>query len=122
MKKTILIVDDTASMREILRLMLTEAGYDVLMAVDGTEALTRLDGRTIDLIITDLNMPNMDGFELIRRIRASSDYNFAPILLFSTESAESKRKALEYGATGMIEKPVAKDQMIKSVKRLVRDN
>ena len=120
MKGTILVVDDTASMREIVNLTLAEAGYNVLLATDGNDALSKLDGRSIDLIITDLNMPNMDGIELIKQIRSSEGYSFAPILLFSTESSESKKKALDAGATGMLEKPIVKEQMLKSVRRIVR--
>ena len=120
MKKTVLLVDDTASIRSLVSATLEEAGYRVLAGVDGVDGLRHLDGQPIDLVITDLNMPNMDGIELIRQIRVHNGYPHIPILLFSTESAEVKQKAREAGATGMIEKPMMKENMLVQVRRLVR--
>jgi len=120
MKKTVLLVDDTSSIRDLVKITLEEAGYAVLPAVDGLDGLKHLDGKPIHLVITDLNMPNMDGIEFIRNIRSMRDYLHTPILLFSTESAEVKKRAREAGATGMIEKPMMKEEMLTHVKRLAR--
>lgn len=120
MKKTILMVDDTASMRALVSLALEEAGYDVLTAADGQEGLVRLNGQSVHLVITDLNMPVMNGIEFIRRIREQEEYKHMPILLFSTESMETKQQAKDAGATGMLEKPMAKEKMLTHIRRLIR--
>ena len=91
MSKTILVVDDSASLRQVVNLALASAGYDVIEAVDGVDALTKLDGRKVHLIISDVNMPNMDGITLVREIKQRADYKFTPIIMLTTESQEDKK-------------------------------
>lgn len=91
MSNTIMTVDDSASVRQMVSLTLKDAGYSVIEACDGADALTKLTGQ-IDLIITDLNMPNMDGIELIKAVRATANYKFVPIVMLTTESQAGKKK------------------------------
>jgi two-component system chemotaxis response regulator CheY len=119
MPKTILTVDDSASVRQMVSFTLKTAGYDVLEAADGEEALARLAG-PVHLIITDLNMPRLDGIELIRRIRAGGDYRYIPILLLTTESQEAKKQqGRTAGATGWIVKPFQAQQLLAVVKKVL---
>ncbi len=121
MEKTILIVDDSESIREVVKATLENASYDVIVAVDGADALEKLDGTKIDLIITDLNMPNKDGIELIRDARALDTYKFTPILLLTTESqVEKKQEAKAAGATGWIVKPFVQDKLLAVIKKVLR--
>ena len=100
MAKTVLIVDDSESIREVVNFTLQNEGYDVLVGVDGEDALKFLDGRPIDIVITDLHMPNLDGLGLIRKIREMESYMHIPILFLTTESqAEKKMEAKEASAT-----------------------
>lgn len=119
MAKNILIVDDSASMRQMVTFTLKGAGYGVVEAVDGKDALTKIKGTEIGMVITDLNMPNMDGIELIRQIRAMPGYKFIPVILLTTESQESKKKeGKEAGATGWIVKPFKPEQLVAVVKKV----
>lgn len=120
MRKKILLVEDTTSVRELVGQTLKEAGYDVLTAVDGNDALQYVEGHPLDLVITDLNMPNRDGISLIEYIRSTASHRHTPILLFSTESMETKARARQAGATGMIEKPMEREQMLLHIKKLIR--
>lgn len=120
MKKTILLVEDTGSIRLLVQLTLQSEGYHVLTGVDGADALKHLDGTSIDLIITDLNMPNMNGITFIREVRTREDYKYIPIVLFTTEAESIKKKAREAGATGAIAKPFQKDELLTTVKKLIR--
>ncbi len=120
MSKRIMTVDDSSSVRQMVGFTLKDAGYEVVEAVDGKDALTKLSG-TVDMIITDLNMPNMDGIELIRQVRALPNYKFVPIVMLTTESqAEKKQAGKEVGATGWIVKPFKPDQLLAVVKKVVR--
>src|ERR1043165_2985394 len=104
MPKRIMTVDDSASVRQMVSFTLRSAGYEVVEATDGEDALARLQG-AIHLVLTDLNMPRMDGIELVRRIRAHATYRFVPILLLTTESQETKKQSgRAAGATGWIVK------------------
>jgi two-component system chemotaxis response regulator CheY len=119
MGKKILTVDDSASMRQMVSFTLKGAGYDVVEAVDGKDALTKIKGTDIGMIITDLNMPNMDGIELIRNVRALPGLKFIPIVLLTTESQDSKKKeGKEAGATGWIVKPFKPEQLVSVVKKV----
>jgi two-component system chemotaxis response regulator CheY len=121
MEKTILIVDDSESIREVVSFTLENAGYKVLIGIDGVDALQFLNGNPIDLILTDFHMPNMDGISLIKEIRAKSDYQFVPILLLTTESqAAKKEEAKAAGATGWIVKPFVQDKLLAVVQKLIR--
>lgn len=120
MSKRIMTVDDSSSVRQMVGFTLKDAGYEVVEAVDGKDALSKLSG-TVDMILTDLNMPNMDGIELIRQVRALPDYKFVPIVMLTTESqAEKKQVGKEAGATGWIVKPFKPDQLLAVVKKVVR--
>lgn len=117
---TIMTVDDSPSMRMLLRAALTDMGYDVTEAEDGQQALERLDGGLPDLLITDINMPNLDGFGLIERLRANPDNRALPILVLTTESSdEKKQRARAAGATGWIVKPFHPDKLAAAIRRVL---
>ena len=119
MAKKILTVDDSASMRQMVTFTLKGAGYDVVEAVDGKDALSKINGADVGMIITDLNMPNMDGIELIRQVRGLPGLKFIPIVLLTTESQDSKKKeGKEAGATGWIVKPFKPEQLVAVVKKV----
>ena len=121
MKKTILIVDDSESIREVVAFTLENAGFDVLIASDGTEGTDFLDGRNIDLIITDLHMPKMNGIEFIKHVRNIEDYKRIPILFLTTESQTSKKaEAKAAGATGWIIKPFVPNKLLAALKKVLR--
>lgn len=121
MGKKILIVDDSESIREVVSFTLENDGYVVQKAVDGTDALSYLDGTTYDLIITDLHMPNKNGIELIRDVRQLAAYKFIPILFLTTESQTAKKQeAKEAGATGWIVKPFVPEKLLAAIKKVVR--
>jgi two-component system, chemotaxis family, chemotaxis protein CheY len=120
MAKRIMTVDDSSSVRQMVGFTLKDAGYEVVEAVDGKDALGKLAGK-VDMIITDLNMPNMDGIELIRQVRSLPDYKFVPIVMLTTESqAGKKQEGKDAGATGWIVKPFKPDQLLAVVKKVVR--
>lgn len=116
---TIMVVDDADFVRTMLSFMLEKAGYTVLTGVDGEDALGFFDGREIDLVITDLNMPNMDGTELIAKVRTKEYYQYTPIVLFiaDDENKDHFRKAL--GATLLFDKNNIKEKLIPTVKKLI---
>jgi two-component system chemotaxis response regulator CheY len=119
-KKKILSVDDSASVRQMVTFALENAGYEVVTAVDGRDAMERLKATPVDLIITDLNMPNLDGIELVRQVRAMPRFKFVPIVLLTTESEETrKQEGRAAGATGWIVKPFKQDQLLAVVKRVL---
>jgi two-component system chemotaxis response regulator CheY len=120
-KKNILIVDDSLSIREIVRMSLEDEDYIVYVGVDGKDALKFFDGKRFDLIITDLHMPNLDGFGLIREIRAREEYKYVPVLFLTTETNnELKLKAKKEGATGWLQKPFDVDKLKRTVNKLIR--
>lgn len=119
MAKTILVVDDSSSMRQMVNFTLAAAGYTVVEAQDGADALTKSSHHKADLVITDLNMPNMDGITLTRRLRATPAYKFVPIVLLTTESqVERKMEGKAAGATGWIVKPFQVEQLLAVVKKV----
>jgi len=119
--KTILAVDDSATIRQMVAFALQGSGYEVLAAVDGADALKQIAARHMDMIITDLNMPGMDGIELIRQVRGLAAYKFVPILLLTTESApEKKQEGKAAGATGWIVKPFDPPQLVATVQKVMR--
>ncbi len=121
MSKKVMIADDSASMRQMLSFTLSQAGYDVAEAVDGQDALSKIATAPIDMLITDLNMPKVDGFELIKQVRSQQKYRFIPILMLTTESQEEKKQqGKTVGATGWIVKPFQPDQLLAVVKKVLR--
>lgn len=120
MAKRILIVDDSPSMRQMVRFTLEQIGHDVVEAVDGRDALDKLEDSTFDMMITDLNMPNLDGINLIREIRTGTNRQFMPIVLLTTESHDTrKQEARSAGATGWITKPFKPVQLTAVVKKVI---
>ena len=121
MAQSILIVDDSASMRQLISFSLNSAGYAVTAAVHGRDALEKIDGSKFGMVITDLNMPEMDGRELIKQLRSKPGYKFIPVVMLTTESQESKKlEGRSAGATGWIVKPFTPDQLLGVVSRLVK--
>jgi two-component system chemotaxis response regulator CheY len=120
MAKTILSVDDSASIRQMVKLTLSGAGYDVIQANDGAEGLEKAKGAKVDMVMTDLNMPVMNGLALIKELRKLPAYQGVPILFLTTESdATLKSEAKAAGATGWITKPFQQDQLIAVVKKVL---
>lgn len=120
MAKKIMTVEDSNSLREMIAFVLKEAGYDVLEAEDGQDALTKLNSSQVDMVITDLNMPVMNGIELTRSLRESPTYKFIPIVFLTTESQVNKKEAAkEAGATGWIVKPFKPEKLLKVVKKVL---
>ena len=119
MTKTILTVDDSRTMRDMLHLALSEAGFRVVQAVDGMDGLEALDAAAADVIITDINMPRLDGFGFIEGVRKNDKHRGTPILVLTTESdAAKKMRAREAGATGWIVKPFNPEKLIDAIRRV----
>lgn len=120
MSKVILTADDSSSVRQMVGFTLKGAGYQVVEAVDGKDAVTKAKANGVDMVITDLNMPNMNGIELIKALRAESKYKFIPIVMLTTESqASKKQEGKSAGATGWIVKPFKPDQLLSVVKKVL---
>ncbi len=116
----ILLVDDSTSMREMVSFTLREAGHDVSEAEDGIEALAFARKTPVNLVITDVNMPNMDGITLTGELRTLDDYKFVPILILTTETGTAKKEQGKVaGATGWIEKPFDPDHLLATVNRVL---
>jgi two-component system, chemotaxis family, chemotaxis protein CheY len=116
----ILAVDDSMSMRQMISITLKSAGYEVLQASNGQEALQLAKTKKADLILTDINMPHMDGISLIQALRALPNYRFTPILTLTTESGpEMKQKGKAAGASGWIVKPFNPDQLLQVLKKAI---
>lgn len=116
----ILSVDDSASVRQAVKIALNQGGYQVTEAIDGADGLARATGSKFDLVITDLNMPNMDGLSMIRELRKKPSFAGVPILFLTTESSDGmKREAKAAGATGWITKPFAADQLLRIVEKVL---
>ncbi len=116
----ILAVDDSASMRQMVSFTLKGAGHEVVEAVDGVDALQKAKNNQVDLVLTDVNMPNMDGVTLIRELRSLPDYKFTPMLTLTTESGgEKKSEGKQAGATGWIVKPFSPDQLLATINKVL---
>ena len=116
----ILAVDDSASMRQMVSFTLKGAGHEVIEAVDGVDALAKAKGTKLDLVVSDVNMPNMDGISLIRELRAIADFKFIPMLMLTTESTgEKKAEGKAAGATGWIVKPFNPEQLLATVSKVL---
>lgn len=119
MPKRALTVDDSKTMRDMVSFTLKNAGFDVVEAEDGKDALGKIGGQKFDVIITDLNMPNMNGFDLIRSLRANPDYKFTPILMLTTEGDDNKKnEGKSAGATGWIVKPFNPEKLVQVVNKV----
>jgi two-component system, chemotaxis family, chemotaxis protein CheY len=120
MGKTVLVVDDSTSMRQMVAFTLKSAGFSVVEGGNGQEGLQKLDGQKVDLVISDLNMPVMNGLDMIRAIRTKPQYKFTPILMLTTESQESKKaEGKAAGATGWIVKPFDPKQLLAVVAKVL---
>jgi len=120
MAKTVLIVDDSASLRQVVNIALKGAGYDVIEACDGKDALSKLNGEKIHLIISDVNMPNMDGITFVKEAKKLPNYKFTPIIMLTTESQEDKKKEGQAaGAKAWVVKPFQPAQMLTAVSKLI---
>ncbi|MGE5476778.1 MAG: response regulator [Bacteroidales bacterium] len=120
MSKTIMTVDDSASMRQMVRLTLAGAGYEVVEAEHGQDALNKVGAAVPHMVVTDLNMPVMDGLTLIRNLRSLASFKGVPIVFLTTESDEAKkREAKEAGATGWLTKPFKQEQLLAVVKKVL---
>lgn len=116
----ILAVDDSSSMRQMVAFTLKGAGYQVVEAADGQEALSKAKSQSFDLIITDVNMPIMDGITFIKHLRGEANYKFTPMLMLTAESSSDKKSAGKAaGATGWIVKPFNSDQLLSTVKKVL---
>ena len=120
MAKTILIVDDSATLRQVVSIALKGAGYDVIEGCDGKDALGKMTGQKIHLIISDVNMPNMDGFTFVTETKKLPAYKFTPIIMLTTEAGEDKKAAGQAaGAKAWVVKPFKPDQMLTAVSKLI---
>ncbi|MBF0428864.1 MAG: response regulator [Magnetococcales bacterium] len=120
MAKTIMTVDDSSSVRQMVGMTLKGAGFTVVEAVDGVDGLAKAKTNTLDMIITDLNMPNMDGIALITALRTLPNYKFVPIVMLTTESqATRKQEGKTAGATGWIVKPFKPEQLLEVIKKVL---
>lgn len=120
MAKTILIVDDSVSLRQVVGIALKGAGYDVIEGCDGVDALSKLDGRKIHLIISDVNMPNMDGIAFVRAAKQLPSYKFTPVIMLTTEAGDAKKQAGQAaGAKAWVVKPFQPPQMLAAVAKLI---
>ncbi|MDH5570275.1 MAG: response regulator [Gammaproteobacteria bacterium] len=116
----ILAVDDSSSMRQMVSFTLKGAGHNVVEAADGQEALTKAKSQQFDLVVTDVNMPVMDGITFIRHLRAEPNYKFTPMLMLTTESAADKKsEGKAAGATGWIVKPFNPDQLLNTINKVL---
>ena len=119
MAKRILTIDDSKTIRDMLLLTLNEAGFEVLQAVDGLDGLDVLDKERVDVVVTDINMPRMDGYEVIRQMRKNAVHKSTPILVLTTESESAKRNiAREAGATGWMVKPFDPDRLVATINKV----
>jgi two-component system chemotaxis response regulator CheY len=120
MAKMIMIVDDSASLRQVVAMTLKGAGFDIIEASDGKVALSKLDGKKIHLIISDVNMPNMDGITFVQEMKKMAAYKFTPVIMLTTESQESKkREGQAAGAKAWVVKPFQPAQMLSAVSKLI---
>lgn len=120
MSKTIMIVDDSASIRQVVNITLKGAGYTTVQAVDGQDALNKLDGRKLHLIICDVNMPNMDGISFVKALKQNPNYKFTPVIMLTTESQESKKaEGQAAGVRAWMVKPFKPEQMLNAVSKLI---
>ena len=120
MKKTIMTVDDSASVRMMVSFTLSELGFDIVEAANGRDALKKLRNQSMDLMITDVNMPELDGIGLVKAVRDMPEHRFTPIIILTTEAGDEKRRAgKQAGATGWVVKPFVPEQLVTAVRRVL---
>ena len=120
MAKSVLVVADSSSVRQVVGIALKSAGYDVIEASDGKDALGKLNGQKVHLIISDVNMPNMDGITFVKEVKKLANYKFTPIIMLTTESQESKKaEGQAAGAKAWVVKPFQPAQMLAAVSKLI---
>jgi len=120
MAKTIMIVDDSSSIRQVVGMALKGEGFEVLEAVDGQDALNKLTGQKIHLVISDVNMPNMDGITFVSEMKKKQEYKFTPVIMLTTEGSDDKKQAGKAaGAKAWVVKPFKADQMLMAVNKLI---
>ncbi len=120
MAKNVLVVDDSSSVRQVVGIALKSAGYEVIEACDGKDALGQLNGQKVHLIISDVNMPNMDGITFVKEVKKLASYKFTPIIMLTTESQESKKaEGQAAGAKAWVVKPFQPAQMLAAVSKLI---
>ena len=120
MPKTIMIVDDSSSLRQVVGIALKGAGYDVIEGCDGKDALSKLSGQKIHLVISDVNMPNMDGISFVKALKQMPNYKFTPVIMLTTESQEEKkREGQAAGAKAWVVKPFKPEMLLGAVQKLV---
>jgi two-component system chemotaxis response regulator CheY len=118
--KTILVVDDSSSARTVVKAALMSAGYNVIEGVDGQDGISKLDGQKVHLIISDVNMPNMNGIEMVKQIMQMPEYKFTPICMLSTESEQNKMdEGKAAGAKAWIVKPFQLPKLLNAVSKLI---
>lgn len=119
MTKTILVVDDSASIRQVVSITLKGAGYEVIEACDGRDALSKLTGQKIHLIVSDVNMPNLDGIGLVKEVKLNPQYKYTPIMMLTTESGNSKKmEGKDAGAKAWLVKPFQPPTLLAAVAKL----
>ena len=119
MSKTIMVVDDSSSIRQVVSIALKGAGYEVIEACDGRDALSKLTGQKIHLIVSDVNMPNLDGIGLVKEVKKHPQYKFTPIMMLTTESSDSKKQeGKDAGAKGWLVKPFQPPALLSAVAKL----
>ena len=120
MSKTVLVVDDSTSLRQVVGMTLKSQGFEVIEGCDGKDSLTKLDGRKVHLIVSDLNMPNMDGLSFVREVKKMPDYKFVPIIMLTTETDDTlKAQGQAAGLKAWMVKPFKPEQMLAAVNKLV---
>jgi two-component system chemotaxis response regulator CheY len=120
MSKTIMIIDDSATLRQVVCITLRKAGYEVIEGADGNDALEKLQGQKVHLILCDVNMPNMDGIAFLKEVKKMPEYKFTPIVMLTTESQEAKKmEGKEAGARAWIVKPFKPEQILSAIEKLV---
>lgn len=119
-QKTIMVIDDSPSLREVVSISLKTAGYEVIEAGDGKDALAKLDGRKVNLMICDVNMPVMDGISFVKQVKQLARHRFVPIIMLTTEARESRKlEGQVAGARAWVVKPFRPEQMLQAVAKLV---
>lgn len=120
MAKTVMVVDDSASLRQVVSIALKGSGYDVIEACDGRDALAKLNGIKVHLVISDVNMPNMDGISFVKELKQLANYKFTPVIMLTTETqADKKAEGQAAGAKAWVVKPFQPQTMLAAVAKLI---